>query len=465
MRDNSSGAESELRTREFLSAMTRSLDVSPRFASKIEFAGDGDLASSFAVSDFAAAAVAAAAAAAAEFIDATVGVEPAICVSRPLASLWFGSSLRPVGWTLPPVWDAVAGNYKGRDGWIRLHTNAPHHRAAALAVLGAGADKTAVSRAVADWEIEALESAVVEKNGCAAAMRSIQAWARHPQGQSVSREPLIAMRATPDRSSSDLSPTLQRPLAGVRVLDLTRVLAGPVATRFLAGLGADVLRVDPPDWDEPAIVPDVTLGKRCTRLDLREPRGRSVFEDLLREADVLVHGYRSDALDKLGLDAKRRRELRPGLIDVALNAYGWSGPWRRRRGFDSLVQMSAGIAEEGMKMLGKDNPTPLPVQANDHATGYLMAAATLRALTERARTERGFEARASLARTAQLLVSGPRRDGSGNLSVPSEAHWSEPIEATAFGAARRLKSPLTIGDRPLRWDRPAARLGSSPPAW
>src|SRR5215471_5530762 len=424
MHDKSASAESELRTREFLSAMAGSLDISPRFAPRVEFAGEGDLASIFAVSDFAAAAVGAAAAAAGEFIDATLGVEASVRVSRPLASLWFGSSLRPIGWTLPPVWDPIAGNYKGRDGWIRLHTNAPRHRAAALAVLGADADKSAVSRAVADWGIEALESAVVEKKGCAAAMRSIQAWTRHPQGQSVGLEPLIAMRATPDRSSSDLSPTLQRPLAGVRVLDLTRVLAGPVATRFLAGLGADVLRVDPPDWDEPGIVPDVTLGKRCTRLDLHEPGGRAQFEDLLKDADVLVHGYRSDALDKLGLDTERRRALRPGLIDVALNAYGWSGPWRTRRGFDSLVQMSAGIAEEGMKTLGKDQPTPLPVQANDHATGYLMAAAALRALTERARTGRGFEARASLARTAQLLVSGPRRDGSGNLGAPADEHWS-----------------------------------------
>ena len=465
MHDKSSNAESELRTREFLSAMTRSLDITPSFASRVEFAGDGDLASIFAVSDFAAAAVGTAAAAAGEFIDATLGVEASVRVSRPLSSLWFGSSLRPIGWTLPPVWDPIAGNYKAKDGWIRLHTNAPHHRAAALAVLGVDADKAAVLKAVADWEIEALESAVVEKKGCAAAMRSIAAWARHRQGRSVSREPLIAMLATPDRNSSELSPTLQRPLAGVRVLDLTRVLAGPVATRFLAGLGADVLRVDPPDWDEPGIVPDVTLGKRCTRLDLRHSTARAVFEDLLRDADVLVHGYRSDALDKLGLDAKRRRELRPGLIDVALNAYGWSGPWKTRRGFDSLVQMSAGIAEAGMKTLGRDGPTPLPVQANDHATGYLMAAAALRALTERARTGRGSEARVSLARTAQLLVSGPKRDGLGNLGAPSEEHWSQEIEVTAFGPARRLKSPVAIDDRPLQWNRPAARLGSSPPAW
>src|SRR5215472_2506669 len=149
MPDTSSSADNELRTREFLSAMTRSLDIAPRFASKVEFAGDGDLASIFAVSDFAAAAVGTGAAAAAEFIDATLGVEAAVRVSRPLASLWFGSSLRPDGWALPPVWDPIAGNYEAKDGWIRLHTNAPHHRVAALAVLGADADKAAVSRAVA----------------------------------------------------------------------------------------------------------------------------------------------------------------------------------------------------------------------------------------------------------------------------------------------------------------------------
>src|SRR5215472_12292145 len=140
MRDKPSTTESEY-TREFLSTMTRSLDIAPRFASRVEFAGDGDLASVFAVSDFAAAAVGSAAAAAGEFIDATLGVEASVRVSRPLASLWFGSSLRPIGWTLPPVWDPIAGNYKAKDGWIRLHTNAPHHRAAALAVLRVDADK------------------------------------------------------------------------------------------------------------------------------------------------------------------------------------------------------------------------------------------------------------------------------------------------------------------------------------
>src|SRR5690606_14976535 len=152
-------------------------------------------------------------------------------------------------------------------------------------------------------------------------------------------------------------------LAGIRVLDLTRILSGPIATRFLAGYGADVLRIDPIDWDEPAVAPDVTLGKRRARLDLRSPEGKATFEHLLQQADVLVHGYRSDALEKLGLGETRRRELNPGLVDVCLDAYGWTGDWRARRGFDSLVQMSSGIAHAGMTLLNKPIPTPLPVQA------------------------------------------------------------------------------------------------------
>jgi crotonobetainyl-CoA:carnitine CoA-transferase CaiB-like acyl-CoA transferase len=190
-----------------------------------------------------------------------------------------------------------------------------------------------------------------------------------------------------------------------------------------------------------------------------------VFLDLLRHADVFVHGYRADALDKLGLDATTLRAVRPGLIDVALNAYGWSGPWRNRRGFDSLVQMSSGIADAGMRILGKDRPTPLPVQAVDHTTGYLLAAEVVRGLAQRMTTAQGFEARASLARTAQLLVSGPAGKAGAELAPVAGEDWSNVIEATDFGPALRLRPPLTVDAAPMRWDRPAAALGSSAPAW
>ena len=452
-------------TRAFLAAVTGILSCEPVTPGDVLFSGSGSLPSAYPVSDFAAAAVGAAGVATADLMTAAFGVRPRVTVNRRLASLWFGSSIRPIGWDLPAPWDPIAGDYPTADGWIRLHTNAPHHRSAALSVLGAPADRQAVAAAVARWKAEDLETAIVVNQGCAAAMRSRSQWRTHPQGQAVDREPLIDACVTADFGRPPGLTSPLRPLQGVRILDLTRVLAGPVATRFLAGLGADVLRIDPPAWDEPAVVPDVTLGKRCARLDLRAADGRATFLKLLQQADVLVHGYRSNALDNLGLDARLRREVRPGLVDISLDAYGWTGPWRHRRGFDSLVQMSVGIADAGMRTLGQDRPTPLPVQALDHATGYLMAAAAVRGLTERLKTGRGFEARTSLARVAELLASAPIGEIAGDLDAAEEADWSDAGEATDFGMARRLRSPIMIGTAPLQWDRPASRLGGEAPAW
>ena len=353
----SNASADAVRTRVFLTSIARDLGIASETAANVRFTDAGSLPSVFAVSDLATAAVAAAASAIAELVAARFGSTPTMTVSRRLSSLWFGWSIRPLGWNLPAPWDPIAGDYPTSDGWIRLHTNAPHHRDAALSVLGVSADKTAVSQAVAQRTAEELEAAVVQKKGCAAAMRSMAAWATHPQGQSVAREPLIAALATDDIADSNpSSSTPTRPLRGIRVLDLTRVLAGPVATRFLAGFGADVLRIDPPAWDEPGVVPDVTLGKRCARLDLKNADSRATFEMLLSTTDIFLHGYRPGALDHLGYGATARRNLAPGLIDIGLSAYGWSGPWQYRRGFDSLVQMSTGIADTGMQWNRADRP-------------------------------------------------------------------------------------------------------------
>ncbi len=423
----------------------------------VTFNGTGALPSAFAVTELAAASIAGAAAEVAALAGA-----PWVTVDRRLASWWFLTTIRPHGWELPPVWDAVAGDYAAADGWIRLHTNAPHHRAAALAVLGVPAQRELVATAVADWTAAALEDAVVAAGGCAAAMRSLESWTVHPQGVAVAAEPLIDWSPADGSSrASGRSVDPARPLAGVRVLDLTRVLAGPVATRFLAGYGADVLRLDPPDWDEAVVVPEVTRGKRCARVDLRTADGRATFDALLAEADVLVHGYRSDALARLGLDAAHRRRVRPGLVDVALDAYGWTGPWSTRRGFDSLVQMSAGIAHEGQRVSGRDRPTPLPAQALDHATGYLMAAAAVRGL----RAGTGGSARLSLARTALLLTGAARGSFDDTLLAASEADEEPTMERTPWGPAHRLRSPVTIPGVEAVWDRPATALGSSPPRW
>ena len=308
--------------------------------------------------------------------------------------------------------------------------------------------------------------AVVAAGGAAAAMRAPEAWALHPQGRAVAAEPLVWCERTAPGPAPAAAADLARPLAGLRVLDLTRVFAGPVCTRVLAGLGADVLRIDPPDWDEPGVVPEMTLGKRCTRLDARTPEGRHVLHGLLRGADVLVHGYRPGALDGIGLGAAERDRLRPGLVDVSLDAYGWTGPWAGRRGFDSLLQMSSGIAAEGMRRFGADRHTPLPVQALDHAAGWIMAAAVLRGLTERRRTGAGWRARTSLARVAALLApTAGERDLHGTLVAPEPADFAEERERTVWGPIRRLRPALTLPGTELHWTLPASPLGSAEPHW
>ncbi|VVM62108.1 CoA transferase [Pseudomonas fluorescens] len=430
----------------------------------IPFTDRGALPSAFAVTELACASMAAAGQAVSELIRQQTGHLPAVAVDRRLASFWFSTSIRPLGWQVPPLWDPIAGDYATQDGWIRLHTNAPHHRAAAERVLGACADRAAMAAKVAQWTSTDLEQAVVDAKGCAAEMRSWAQWQKHPQGLAVNAEPLVHFIDSPDEHTPAWQGSVAQPLAGLKVLDLTRVLAGPTASRFLAGLGADVLRIDSPTWNEPGVVPEMTLGKRCARLNLHDSADRAVFESLLKDADILLHGYRADALENLGFGVERRRQLASGLIDVGLNAYGWSGPWQNRRGFDSLVQMSSGIAEAGQQWMQANKPTPLPVQALDHATGYLMAASALRLLTERLNTRRGGSTRLSLARTAKLLIE----HGSGiteALRAEDEQDQGLLVEQTPWGPAHRLQVPVKISGTPIQWALPATELGSHHPQW
>ena len=436
---------------------------------EVRLPSGGTLPSALAVSELAQASIGAAGAALARVAAGPDGLPAPVTVDRDLASAWFALSLRPDGWQLPPTWDSVAGDYPTADGWIRLHTNAPHHRAAALGVLGVPGSRTAVATEVARWSGDDLEAAVVGAGGAAAAMRSAAAWVAHPQGSAVAVEPLVHVERTaggggwPHRVPAA---DAERPLAGLRVLDLTRVLAGPVATRLLAGWGADVLRIDPPGWDEPAVVPEVTLGKRCAHLDLHEVPDRARLLELLAGADVVVHGYRPGALEGLGIGPDVRDVTRPGLVDVSLDAYGWTGPWVGRRGFDSLVQMSSGIAEAGQVAAGAEHPVPLPVQALDHATGYLLAAAALTGLALRSEDGCGSRWRTSLARMARLLVDSgvaPTIEGDG-IDLAGLTPGA-PVERTVWGDARRLPPPVVVEGAPLRWVRPAGPLGTSAPEW
>ena len=369
----------------------------------------------------------------------------------------------PVGWSLPEIWDPVAGNYQARDRWIRLHTNYAYHRSAVSGLLKAD-DRDAVRAAVSQWQAAELEAAVVAAGGCAAVMHDRDEWLASAPGAASADAPALSVTerglaagAVPGAEGAE------RPYSGVRVLDLTRVIAGPVGTRFLAAYGADVLRLDPPGFQEvPALLPETTAGKRTAALDLKAPAGRATFERLAAAADVLVTGLRADALDRLGYDDATLTALNPALIIASLDAYGWDGPWRNRRGFDSLVQMSCGIAAAG----DGDGPAPLPVQALDHATGYLLAAAVGRALTTRLTRGVAGRIRASLVGTANLLWSFPRAADLGD--PPSRLRRGEiPLvdTRTAWGPARRAPFPGEIAGIAPELRIEAGPLGRGEPAW
>ena len=389
-------------------------------------------------------------------------IEPVSVTTRAASAAFRCETLfAPHGWQLPAVWDSIAGDYQGADGWIRLHTNYAHHRRAVLRACGLDdANRETLAARVASFEVDELESRVVAEGGAAAAMRTRELWIEHPQGAATAGSLPIEVLPRPSVSCPSLPPRAS-PLDGVRVLDLTRVIAGPFATRFLAAWGAEVLRVDPPGFEEvAAIVPESTAGKHCAFLDLSEPDGRARLIDLVRQSDVLVHGYRPGALDGLGLDHHSLLEANPELIVSQHDAYGWTGPWAARRGFDSLVQMSCGIAAA----TGTDRPQPLPAQALDHTTAMLIAAAVCRALTTRLCSGVSSDIRGSLIGVANLLYDLPDPTG---MSVEPSSFGLEDTElrVTWWGPARAVPIPGCIGDRRPRLPVEPGPLGRHGPAF
>lgn len=347
--------------------------------------------------------------------------------------------------------------WRTADGWLRLHANYAWHRERALWVLGCHDAPEAVEKAVLSWRGEELESALAASGALGFVVRSSEEWRRHPQGLAVAELPLLesvagagpARRAGPGRGA-----------AGRRVLDLTRVIAGPVATRTLAAWGAEVLRLDSPHLPEiPAQALDTLPGKRSALLDFAEPSGRARLEELLAEADVVVQGYRPGALSRYGLSPDALTQKHPHLSVVTLSAWGATGPWAARRGFDSLVQCPTGIAvAEGTH----GNPGSLPAQVLDHATGYLAAAATMLALAGVERGEPPRTVQLSLAQTAQWLTSPGT-----NEREPLRQPHPERFLVALPGAARRVHvigPPGTAGDLQPRWSS-TTELGADPPAF
>jgi hypothetical protein len=375
------------------------------------------------------------------------------------------------------------------DGWVRTHANFPWHHEALRRALRA--DDDGLAAAIAALPAQEVEARVFAAGGVAAAVRSADEWRAHPQGEAVAAEPLIGRHRLGDAEprshfpvtgtgnceraggtdrarGTDGAPGMDEPplpAAGIRVLDLTRVIAGPVASRYLGALGADVLRLDPPALPdlvagEPA---DTLLGKRSTFLDLGSATGARRLEELLADADVVLSGYRPGALARFGLTPAELARRHPGIVVVELAAWGHSGPWADRRGFDSIVQAASGIAREEES---DGDPGALPCQLLDHGTGYLAAAAALEGLAEQ-RTEGGSHLRRlSLARTAHWLLGEPRPAAPPHGLGPSPQPRPAPVP-TAPGDPEIVAAPPpgSLRDVPLRWREPPARYGADAPAW
>jgi crotonobetainyl-CoA:carnitine CoA-transferase CaiB-like acyl-CoA transferase len=428
------------------------------------------LPSSFRVGAAAQASIAAAGLAAAKLWQQRTGRSQTVSVDMRHAATEFRSERHARIAGQPPAspWDKIAGVYRTGDGrWVRLHTNFPHHRDGILKLLQCAYEREAVQAALLKWDAEKFETAAAEAKMVATMMRSPAEWAAHPQGQALAALPLLEITRIGEAPPRRL-PCAERPLSDVRVLDLTRVIAGPVCGRTLAAHGADVMRVTGPHL--PNLGPhdiDLGRGKLSTELDLRAGEERERLASLLRQAHVFVEGYRPGGLAALGFSPEACAEMRPGIVAVTLSAYGHVGPWAGRRGFDSLVQTASGLNHAEAEAAGVEGPKELPCQALDHATGYLMAFGVMIALMRKATDGGSWHVRVSLAQTGRWLTSLGRVEGGFAAPDPTHADIADLLDEmdTPLGRLTFVRHAAVLSETPARWERAPTRLGAHAPLW
>ena len=352
---------------------------------------------------------------------------------------------------------------------MRLHTNFPHHRDGILKLLGCANTRDAVAAALKNWHAEQFETAATAAGMVVAAVRNFAEWDAHPHAAVIAAQPLMQIERIGDAPPTLLPPAGPRPLSGIRVLDLTRVLAGPVCGRTLAAHGADVLRITGghlPSLGQGEI--DVGRGKLQAALDLRDPGDQDRLRALVARADIFSQGYRPGTIAARGFAPEALAAINPGIVCVSLSAYGWTGPWGGKRGFDSLVQAATGINMAEAEAFGTpEAPRPLPCQAIDHATGYLMALGAQACLLRRAVEGGSWHVRVSLARTGHWLRGLGRLADGFSATTPAAADYPDFMEAVAsdFGSLTALRHAGQLSDTPPLFVHPPVRLGTHAAVW
>jgi crotonobetainyl-CoA:carnitine CoA-transferase CaiB-like acyl-CoA transferase len=426
------------------------------------------LPSSFRVDAVAQASIAASALAAAAVHQARGGPMQRVTVPMRDAAIAFrGERHMRLGSTAPrEAWDSIAGLYRTQDGWVRLHTNFPHHRAGIIKLLNVEGTREAVAAALAGRGSVAFETEATAAGLCVSACRTQAEWFAHPHHDAIAAQPLLIIERIGDAPRKPLPEAAHRPLSGMRVLDLTRVIAGPVGARTLALHGADVLHITSPHLPSiPALVMETGAGKRCAELDLRSDAAR--FAELVKGADAVMQSYRYGALAGLGFSDEKLAELNPGIVVTHLSAYGVEGPWAGKRGFDSLVQTATGMNAEEAAAAGEDTPRALPCQALDHASGYLLALGTMAAWLRRAEEGGSWRVRVSLARTGHWLRGLGRLENGFSVKEPGQEDVADLLETheTGFGLLTTVKPPEHMELTPCYAAMPAMPLGSHTAKW
>src|SRR5216683_6056100 len=441
-------------------------------ARAVAITGDSDpiLPTPFRIGETSAAALAAVGLAVSDLWELHTGCrqEVAVDTRQATASLHSGHYMKLDGAPVSTERNTVMGVYPAKNGrWSYLHCNFPNHRAAALRVLGVPEDREAVRQAVAKWDALELEEAIIAARGAGGMVRTVAEWTQHPQAAAIAALPLMEIVKIGD-SPRERLPDGDRPLSGVRVLDLTRVLAGPTCARTLAEHGADVLKITGAHLPNIGYQEfDTGHGKLSAHLDLRQSNDVDTLKGLVRETDVFSQSYRPEALAGRGFSPESLAELRPGIVCVELRAWGREGPWRNRRGFDTIVQTATGMA---LISGGGKGPRLTPVSAIDYVSGHLMAFGAMVALGRRVREGGSWLVRISLAQTGRWLVGRGQVPEADLKNVPKEftpeelKNWSMTSD-TPVGRLHHLGPVVRLSETPPRWARPSVPLGYHPPEW